>query len=308
MMVVGDYLGGIHSVSSFLKHAPDVGFTIADTVAPAFVFIIGLNLGQSFERHLRIGRMAAYRHLLLRYLSLVGLGAIISAGSTVTGRPADWGVLQALGVAGLITLLVIELPTWARFLLGMLMLVGYQYLLDTSMLAGVLQSSHGGPVGAVSWAALLVLSTAVADVWLRGMRPYLICLTALVAVAGVAIALVPVSKSRVSLSYVLLTLAISALVFLLFQVVSRAIPRRAGIFCWWGQNALLLYLVHLVLLAIVVLPEVDWWYVEVPPWLATIQLVAILTFLTIAARWMSRRRRVSNPDPVSNSAGAVSHK
>src|SRR5665647_1749090 len=160
LMVGGDYLGGVQVVPTFLKHAPDIGFTVADAVAPAFIFVIGLNYGPSFSRRMRQSTVAAYRHFLVRYLALIGIGAIIAAGTTMAGVPTDWGVLQAIGVAGLISLLLIRLPAWARFVIGILTLCCYQYLLDASMLAAVQHSVQGGPFGALSWAALLVLSTA----------------------------------------------------------------------------------------------------------------------------------------------------
>ncbi len=38
------------SVPGWLKHAPDVVLTLADLVAPAFIFSIGLTYGMSSER------------------------------------------------------------------------------------------------------------------------------------------------------------------------------------------------------------------------------------------------------------------
>jgi len=283
LMVAGDFLSGINWVPAFLKHAPDIGITIADLVAPAFVFVIGLNFKASFRRHLRDGRMAAYRHFMMRYLSLLGIGAVISAGASLVARPTGWGVLEALGIAGLITLLAIRLPTWARFLVGLLMLAGYQYALDTSMLDKVLSSVHGGLFGAISWGALLILSTAVADVWRSGTVRYLVCLGALFAAAGFSALVIPISKNRVSLSYILLTLAISALAFLIVKAFSNFRVLKAGIFCWWGQNSLAMYFLHLLLLGLVGLPPIAWWYADAPAWLATLQLVAILGLLSVVA-------------------------
>ncbi len=291
LMVMGDYLTGIDFVPAFLKHAPDIGFTVADVVAPAFVFIIGLNFGPSLSRRLRANGIFAYRYFVMRYLSLIGMGAIISAGATAVGQPTDWGVLQAIGVAGLLTLPFIRLPTWARFAIGALLLCGYQYLLDTSMLETVIHSVHGGLFGSISWGALLVLSTAVADVWRKGSTANSICTSALVLVAGVSAVIVPVSKHRVSLSYTLLSLAVSALVFLAIKSVSWARARREGLLCWWGQNSLALYLLHLIVLAIFTTPPIAWWYVEAPLWLAVIQLTAILAFMSSVAWRMHRQAR-----------------
>lgn len=290
LMVAGDYMGGVAVIPAFLKHAPDIGFTVADTVAPCFVFLIGLNSGPSFSRRAAESLPRAYRHFLLRYLALVGIGAIISAGGTsLASTPTDWGVLQALGVAGLIGLVFIRFPTWARFIVGFLMLCAYQFLLDTSTLVAVLHSAHGGLIGALSWGALLVLSTAVADLWRRGIPTYAACCAILALAATVALVIVPVSKNRVSLSYVLLTLAISAIVFLAVDLASRIVANRPGFFCWWGQNSLAFYLLHLLVLAFVVLPPVPWWYAGAPPWLAALQLIVILLLMSVVAWWMHRR-------------------
>ncbi|WP_187270531.1 heparan-alpha-glucosaminide N-acetyltransferase domain-containing protein [Lacisediminihabitans profunda] len=291
LMVGGNYLGGVQIVPAYLKHAPDIGFTVADMVAAAFVFLIGVNYGPSFARQLRQGAVASYRHFLVRYVALFGIGAILAVGATnVAGIATDWGVLEAIGVAGLVCLALIRLPAWARFVIGFLMLCGYQYLLDSSMLAAVLHSVHGGPVGALSWAALLVLSTAVADVWRKRRGPFAICCAALVVAAAISVLIVPVSKNRVSLSYVLVTLAISTLIFTAVELGSRVTSNRAGFFCWWGENPLVLYLLHLLLLAIVVLPGVEWWYAGATVGLVALQLVVILTIMSVIAWGMHRRR------------------
>jgi len=290
LMVAGNYLAGIAFVPAFLKHAPDIGLTVADLVAPAFVFAIGLTYGTSFARRARRGLAGAYRHFLLRYLSLVGIGAIISAGArSVVDEPKTWDVLEALGVAGLLCLPLIRLGSATRFAVGLLLLAGYQWLLDSWALESVLGSSHGGLIGSLSWSALLILSTAVADVWRMGMRSYLVCCACLTVLATLAVFVVPVSKNRVSLSFVLVALALSAVAWLLVDRGSRAAARPAGYLCCWGENALALYLLHLLLLGVVALPLGSWWYAEASVPLAVLQLLTLLGAMSVAARWLHRR-------------------
>jgi len=50
LMILADYLNNINSIPAWLKHAPDVGYTIIDLVAPLFIFAIGLTYGMSFRR------------------------------------------------------------------------------------------------------------------------------------------------------------------------------------------------------------------------------------------------------------------
>jgi predicted acyltransferase len=239
LMVVGNYLSGVSAVPASLKHTPDIGLTIVDIGAPCFVFAMGLTYGASFHRRAQSGLAAAYGHFVVRYLALIGIGAILTSGGTqLAAQPSDWGVLQALGVAGLVCLPFIRLGTTLRFAIGAAILVGYQILLDATALDTVRASVQGGIVGGLSWGALL---------------------------------------------------AAAALGFLLVDLLSRALPVRPGFFAWWGENALLLYLLHLVLLGVVVAPGASWWYADAPLWLVTAQLVTILGVLSAVAWWLHHR-------------------
>lgn len=290
LMVAGNYAAEVRAVPAFLKHAPDVGLTIADLVAPCFVFAIGLTYGPSFARRAAEGLAGAYRHMATRYLALIGIGAILSAGGTaVADRPSDWGVLQALGVAGLICLMFVRMATLTRAVVGLLILIGYQYALDAWLVGTVLESSHGGFFGAIAWGGLLVLSTAIADIWRSGTRNYLMCCGVLMVLAASSPLLVLVSKNRVSLSYLIITAAIGAIAFLAVDLLGRRVPDRAGFVAWWGENPLVLYLVHLVILGLIALPGPAWWYVDAPLWLAGVQLVAILVAMSVLA-WVLHRR------------------
>lgn len=284
LMVAGNYLAGVNWIPAFIKHAPDIGFTLSDTVAPIFVFVMALNFAPSFERHSRNKTYDAYRYFSLRYLSLIGIGAIVTAGSVLVDRSSGWGVLEALGVAGLLTMLVIKLPTLIRVLVGLATLGAYQYFLDNGMLQRVLHSGHGGLFGAVSWTALLILSTAVADYWRKGMKHYLVCLGVLMVATGLAAAFIPISKNRVSMSYILISLLMSAVIFLVVKLFSKNVKDRAGLLCWWGQNALAMYAFHLLLLGFFGLPNASWWYADAPLWLVALQLAAIYAILTFIAR------------------------
>ena len=287
LMVGGNYLAGVDFVPAFLKHTPDVGLTVADVVAPGFVFAMGLTYRPSFLRRSLQGMRGAYGHFVLRNLSLIGIGAVISAGSTsVAHQRSDWGVLQALGSAGLLCLAVVRLGMAARFGIGLVMLCGYQYLLDRWAPQPAPLSSHGGFVGSLSWGALLIVSTAVADLYRRGRVRYLAGCLCLVVVAATSVFLVPVSKTRVSPSFVLVCLALAAVAWLLVDLGSGAARSSGGFLCWWGENPLGLYLVHLGLLAFVTLPTARWWYADASPPLAGAQLLTVLALTSLTAWWL----------------------
>ena len=228
LMVLADYLADVNIVPPWLKHAPDVGYTVVDLVAPLFVFAIGLTFGLSFRRRAaRGGLWPTYEHFITRNLALIGLGFLLTLGGDLTGvyvSTVNWGLLQALGAAGLMALVVIRLPLIWRAATGLALLAVYQLLLDRIWLANVIAAPHNGPWGALSWGAMLILATVLADLYHgdaeavrdpeRGRRAYPWISLAVLA-AGLALSLVvPVSKHRVSASFVLVSLGLSALRFL----------------------------------------------------------------------------------------------
>lgn len=290
LMVAGNFGAGVAAVPAALKHAEDIGLTVADLVAPAFVFAIALTYGPSLDRRLRSGAASAYAHAVLRYLALIGIGAILTAGgAAVAGVPGDWGVLQALGVAGLLCLPVLRLPVMVRVAIGLAVLVAYQLALDAWFLETVRGSVHGGFLGAIAWGALLILATAVADLRRAGTGRFAIACGVLAVLAIVSAILVPVSKNRVSPSYLLIALGVSAVAFLLVDLASRVLPRHAGPVAWWGENPLVLYLAHLLLLGILLIPGIPaGWYAEAPLGLAVGEVVLLLAILTVLARAMHR--------------------
>jgi predicted acyltransferase len=294
-MVLANYTGGVKLIPAWLKHAPDIGLTVNDLVAPFFIFAIGLTFGLSFQRRLaRDGAGKTYGHFAIRYLALVGVGALMSAGETAVGaNPAgiDWGVLQAIGVAGLLALGVIRLPALYRWLIGAVVLVIYQIALDNFLLDITLRSPHGGLFGSVSWGAMLILGTALADLFHdTGKRKWFYWASLAILIVGIGLAfLLPVSKHRVSSTYVLISLGISALLFALFHFFAERFRMNLHLLNAWGKNPLALYVLHYVLIGIFFLPNIPFLYAAAPLWLVLLEIVFLITVLTWIAYWMERR-------------------
>lgn len=297
LMILANYMNNVQVILGWLKHANDVGFTVIDLIAPMFVFAMGLTYGISFRRRLaRDGAWNTYQHFITRYLALLGLGYLITLVWELSGiQPpsVNWGLFQALGAAGLIALPFIRLPAAWRWVIGLGILAGYQLLLDRFWLDEVLAAPHNGPWGALSWGALLILATALADLYHneRGnQRTYPLLSTAL-ALAGLALALlVPLSKQRASLSYATLSLGLSGLVFYLFHWTNERWNLRLSILTAWGRNPLLLYLLHYLILGIFALPPYPNWYVQAPVWLVFLQLALMIGVLSWVGLYLDRRK------------------
>jgi predicted acyltransferase len=299
MMVLANFMGGVNLIPAWLKHAPDVGLTVIDLIAPFFIFAIGLTFGLSFQRRLtRDGAFKTYSQFFTRYLAIIGLGAVISAGETafrVNPSGIDWGVLQAIGMAGLLTLTVIRLPSPYRWIIGIVILVVYQILLDNLWLDVVVRSPHGGLFGSLGWAAMLILSTALADLfhakdhWNKAF-PWVILV-----MMGVGIALAflsPISKHRVSASYVLVSLAASGLLFLLFHWSTRQWACSGRFLVAWGKNPLVLYFLHYFIIGIFFLPGIPGFYQEAAWWLILLEMAVLIGGISAVAYWLHRKNIV----------------
>jgi len=290
-MVLINYGVGVQTFPTWLKHAPDVGLTFPDLGAPAFIFAIGLTYGLSFHRRVaKNGLPPTIAHFVRRYLAILGMGAIISAGEILLGRNTSgmaWGVLQAIGCAGLLTLTVIWLPAGIRLLIGFSLLAVYQILLNTYWLDSVLRSPHGGLQGALSWSALLIIATVFGDLFRdKARRKYFPVFSLVILLAGLFLALfVPVSKNRVSASYVLITLAASALIFSFFYLANV----RWNYFSAWGKNPILLYSLSFLLIGIFVLPDIPAWHSLAPIWLVCLQALVLVLIMGYVALYWQRK-------------------
>ena len=286
LMVLVNYAADVQNVPAWFKHAPDIGLTIADLVAPMFIFAIGLTFGSSARRRReRDGLGAATGYFTRRFLALIGIGAIISAGETMLGvnrTGIDWGVLQAIGCAGLITLLVILFPANIRFALGLGLLAAYQIMVNKPWLDWVTHSPHGGLGGSLSWAAMLILATVLGDMLQKeSQHKYFYSACALALLSGAVLALIaPVSKHRVSASYDLISLGVSGSVFSVFYL-SKA---KLSLLSAWGQNPILLYILHYFFLGVIVLPDIPVWHVQAPLWLAGLQAAGLILILSLVAQ------------------------
>jgi len=297
LMILANYTNNVQVIPAWLKHADDIGYTVIDLIAPMFVFAMGLTYGLSFHRRLeRDSAWATYQHFLTRYLALIGMGYLITLVWQLSGiQPpsVNWGLLQALGAAGLIALPFVRLTTGWRFGIGLGMLAIYQLLLDRFWLEDVLIAPHNGPWGALSWGAMLIIATAIADFYhdqRRNQWAYPLLSTGLVVMGLVLSLLVPLSKDRASASYVLLSLGLSGLVFYGFHLLHESWHLKLPILTDWGRNPLLLYLLHYVILGIYVIPPGSFWYTQAPLWLSLVQISVMIIILGWVAKFLSQRK------------------
>jgi hypothetical protein len=171
-------------------------------------------------------------------------------------------------------------------------LVVYQVVLDHFWLDIVVRSPHGGLLGTLNWAAMLILGTALADLfhsegrWKKAFPWVSLAILA----AGIAMAIfVPVSKHRVSSSYVLVSLGASALLFLLFHMLTGWFNWKGRFLVVWCKNPLVLYFLHYLFVGLAFVPGIPVIYQAVPLWLVLLEMTVLIGGISTVAYWLDRK-------------------
>ena len=297
-MVLASYLFGTEALPAWLRHAPDGKLTVVDLGAPLFIIAIGLTFGGTLQRRWsRDGPGRALWHFLRRALLLFAVGLTMALIQTRLGRNEEgvlWGVLQAIAIAIALTLLTLKLPPLARAAVGLALLAAYQFVVLRYWLPQVLAAPHGGLPDALGWASLLILGTACGDLFFRSPHRELALPAAGLLAVTSALALsriIPISKPRISASYVLLAVGVSVLIFWIFHLLVDRLLWHPSWLAAPGKNPLLIYLLQYVLLGLLfVLPGIPRWYPQTPGWLIMVQAASLVAIVIALARFLERRK------------------
>jgi hypothetical protein len=75
-----------------------------------------------------------------------------------------------------------------------------------------------------------------------------------------------------------------------FDIFVERFKWKLSMLVMCGRNPLLLYMLHLVLLSFVTLPDVPGWYHSASPWLVFVQGVVLLSTLAGMALLLDRKK------------------
>ena len=176
-MLFGNFLGHLSFMPWSLQHHR-TGLSLSETVAPIFVFLVGMGFRGSFLRRMgREGIAAARRAALRRYALIFCLGMTVYWGHW-------WDALTHIGMGGLLVLPVIHRGAAVRLALAAGCLAVYQALFLYTPYGGWVMNTevslNGGPLAALSWGFVLIVGTVAWDMVRSGtadrmMRVFLAC-------------------------------------------------------------------------------------------------------------------------------------
>ena len=271
IMVFVDNIVVFDNVPAWSKHALDYGLTYVDLGVSFFIFAISLTYHMSFKRRKeKFGSINVYLQFLRRYGALMGFGFLGSVIMTSQGSLFTWGVLQAIGFAGIFTLVFIDLKIMIRLLFSLFFLIIYQLLSNFSVLINgnqmlisdlMLIDRNGGIIGGFGWGIMMLLSTVIGELFENKEMLKILIFGVIFSIGGVISSLIwGISKHRVNISYILLSIGLAILAFCLIWWIydSKAITHtKSYIFQPLGKNSFLFYVIHglLHILIVILIPK-----------------------------------------------------
>lgn len=182
-MLLVDYFENFSAATHQLHHHREF-MTYADTIAPAFMFVVGMGMRLSFKRRVeKVGVKKARTDLMKRYAMLVLIAFTMYTGYL-------WDALMNIGLAGLLGVWVADRKPSLRIAAGLLLLALYQAIFSFTSYGGWLLGTveytsnsmpliwklipfgpelvdcniNGGPIGHWSWLLMLLCGTVGYDI------------------------------------------------------------------------------------------------------------------------------------------------
>lgn len=235
------------NIPFFLHHNQKNILLFADLIAASFAFVLGASLFFSFKnRFASFNRKAAYRYSK-RFVFIALLGFLLD-GFLCIGQLTfcpRWGVLQSLGVAGLIAIPFLSTENNKVRFLGVLgLLILYQFgLYGTNINFGIEAISiHGGLIGGIGYGIVSIFGLISAQYFFGNRKNKIWAIGIALILAAVLLSYaIPFDKWTVSTSYVIISSGVSMCFWLLLDLLSKKQTSPNPVLFFLAKNSLLLW-------------------------------------------------------------------
>jgi predicted acyltransferase len=294
-MILVNYLGYFTKIPETMKH-PNYGMTFANTIAPFFLIAVGMGFRMSITGRIKkYGRKNSYYIALKRYFILIIIGIVLYGPDPVNSM---WDAFVDIGFAGLLTLPFILSKRWIRLTLALLYLIIYQCLFAFTDY-GVWTMQHsidGGPLGTISWAAILFFGTVLIDDLQEQTRLVFIRRSlitgAMLMIMGYLLSLLDpqelwqFSQRSMTMAYPLLASGLSFVFFVLFYWLADVKKIEIPHLTILGMNPLILYIVQNVVIEY----HGNYLRKDSPVWVAIGGFIVIYLVCFAVARYMYKNK------------------
>lgn len=243
-----------YGVPLILKHNQGPILLPGDLIAPLFLFIVGVCMSISVYRRKKRGQPGSEitKHMLRRYSLLIVIGTFLNT-MEVLQPTVIWGVLEAIGLSGLIAYVLLRFSIPTRLAISGAMLVTYSYLSTFPWFVTWITSfNHGGPFGVLSWTWIVVVGTIVGELFITKKKSFgsnvfgIAAIAVILMLAGWIVQAVfpfmPFNKFLVSGSYSIFAAGVCTLLFLVFYYLSDVKKLKFVMFKDFGVSALMVWI------------------------------------------------------------------
>jgi predicted acyltransferase len=253
LMILVNSLAAYGSVPSWLEHAPGNGYTIADLVAPMFLFAMGLSYSISFNRRITTnGKRQTIAHFMKRYSTLFIFGLI---GNLLVFQTWGWETLQTLGVAGLFSLGFMFVNPEVRVVASFGLTMLYQIGISKGIGASSIDPLLNGAIAIVSKSFILLFASALGN-WTYEKGKWqttkgLISLWIALTVIGVGASyFIPLNRELASFSFIMFSSGLCSFAFTAAYIFADLCHLRVSILEILGRNSLVQYMFSSVLILV----------------------------------------------------------
>lgn len=259
-MIFVNYLGHFPVMPETFRHH-HYGFSYADTIAPLFMFVVGIGFRLSVPRRVqKVGKRAAFWAAAKRYITLILVGVVVYGGEWQW----IWDALVDIGFAGLLTLPFILSSARVRVAAAVVYLLIFQLCFTHTGYGEwtMANSIDGGPLGPLSWAFSLLLGTLAYDLIATGERRRIVLHSLAWGVGLFVLGWIlkvewpgvketwEFTQRGMTMPYPIASTGVCFLTFLLFYYLSDVFGREIPGLSVLGSNALTIYIVQQCMLEI----------------------------------------------------------
>ena len=243
-------------VPAWSKHAGEYGLTYIDLVASFFVFMLALNMKISYNRRVeKFGKKKAALRLIRRFLTLIGIGLIVTIYIDPNVFYFRWGTLQVLGFSGLMLLPLLKLKPFVKLSFAVSFMVIHQLILLTPASVIIYESVEGGILAVFSWGSMMILSSFLAEGLGKGkeyVKHYFFYGGFICLLIGIGSGFFfGISRPYISLPYILISVGVASILYSLLYFIFEEwgknynFVKKERIFSVVGKNAFFIYLIHM---------------------------------------------------------------
>ncbi|MBI4991969.1 MAG: DUF1624 domain-containing protein [Candidatus Harrisonbacteria bacterium] len=295
IMIIFDFLYMFTAAPPWLKHSTGNGFTIADLVAPLFLFALGLSYPLSlYRRRESRGLVSAILHFMRRSLTLILFG-ILGEFLVRYSLTIRWGVLQMIGLSSLLSLPFLFVGYKKRLAAAFGFIAAWHLIFLFLNVDDPNLGSMGGPMACLGWMSIVLLATSLMEMYEQKLLSLMEFSSyvnwVLIIWLGVYVCRIigqlhsPINKWLVTAPYILYSLEWIIPLFVVFQIKEH-FDLRIPILSLLGKNALILYMLAGIfgLLVEKNLPS------DLPVYLVFVTCVSGTSVMILFAKYLDRKQ------------------